>query len=224
MPRRSIRTAIDSFGRLDTLVNNAGILRDRMIVSTTEEEWDAVIRVTLKGHFAPMRHAGAYWREIAKSGEQVDGRIVNTELRGGAHGQHRPGQLRRREGRNRRVDRHRRGRAGRYGVTVNAIAPSARTRLTEARLRRQMAADSEGFDAMAPENVSPLVVWLGSADSKDVTGRVFEVEGGKLSIADGWQHGEAVDKGDRWDPAEVGAAVRELIAKSPAPAPVYGAS
>ena len=109
-------------------------------------------------------------------------------------------------------------------MTVNAIAPSARTRLTEGVFDDMMAEVTEGFDAMAPENISPLVVWLGSADSKDVTGRVFEVEGGKISVADGWQHGEPMDKGDRWEPAEVGAAVRELLAKAPAPAPVYGAS
>jgi hypothetical protein len=113
---------------------------------------------------------------------------------------------------------------GRYGVNVNAIAPSARTRLTEGVFQDMMAEVADGFDAMAPENVSPLVVWLGSSESRDVTGRVFEVEGGKISVADGWQHGEPIDKGDRWEPAEVGAAVRELIAKAPEPAPVYGAS
>ena len=112
----------------------------------------------------------------------------------------------------------------RYGVTVNAIAPSARTRLTEGVFNDMMAEVGGGFDAMAPENISPLVVWLGSADSQDVTGRVFEVEGGKISVADGWQHGAPIDKGDRWEPAEVGAAVRELLAKAPAPAPVYGTS
>ena len=113
---------------------------------------------------------------------------------------------------------------GRYGVTANAIAPSARTRMTEEVFAATMKAPETGsFDAMNPDNVSPLVVWLGSLDSAGVTGRVFEVEGGKIGVADGWQHGPTADKGARWDPAEVGPAVRELLSAAPAPAPVYGA-
>jgi NAD(P)-dependent dehydrogenase (short-subunit alcohol dehydrogenase family) len=219
-----VRSAIDSFGRLDTLVNNAGILRDRMIVSTTEEEWDAVIRVTLKGHFAPMRHAAAYWRDQAKSGEPVDARIVNTSSGAGLMGSIGQGNYGAAKAGIAALTVIAAVELGRYGVNVNAIAPSARTRLTEGVFQDMMAEVSDGFDAMAPENVSPLVVWLGSGEARDVTGRVFEVEGGKISVADGWQHGEAIDKGDRWDPAEVGAAVRELIAKAPDPAPVYGAT
>ena len=219
-----VRTAIDSFGRLDTLVNNAGILRDRMIVSTTEEEWDAVVRVTLKGHFAPMRHAAAYWRDQAKSGEAVDARIVNTSSGAGLMGSIGQGNYGAAKAGIAALTVIAAVELGRYGVNVNAIAPSARTRLTEGVFQDMMAEVADGFDAMAPENVSPLVVWLGSGDSRDVTGRVFEVEGGKISVADGWQHGEPIDKGDRWEPEEVGAAVRELIAKAPEPAPVYGAS
>ena len=112
---------------------------------------------------------------------------------------------------------------GRYGVTANAIAPAARTRMTEDVFADRMAAPDDGFDANDPGNVSPLVVWLGSTDSRGVTGRVFEVEGGIISVADGWQHGPQVDKGARWEPNDVGAAVRELIGKAPPPAPVYGA-
>jgi NAD(P)-dependent dehydrogenase (short-subunit alcohol dehydrogenase family) len=219
-----VRTAIDSFGRLDTLVNNAGILRDRMIVSTTEEEWDAVLRVTLKGHFAPMRHAAAYWRDQAKAGEPVDARIVNTSSGAGLMGSVGQGNYGAAKAGIAALTVIAAVELGRYGVNVNAIAPSARTRLTEGVFQDMMAEVSDGFDAMAPENVSPLVVWLGSGEARDVTGRVFEVEGGKISVADGWQHGEPIDKGDRWDPAEVGGAVRELLAKAPPPAPVYGAS
>jgi NAD(P)-dependent dehydrogenase (short-subunit alcohol dehydrogenase family) len=219
-----VSTAIDSFGRLDTLVNNAGILRDRMIVSTTEEEWDAVLRVTLKGHFAPMRHAAAYWRDQAKAGEAVDARIVNTSSGAGLMGSIGQGNYAAAKAGIAALTIIAAVELGRYGVNVNAIAPSARTRLTEGVFQDMMAEVADGFDAMAPENVSPLVVWLGSSESRDVTGRVFEVEGGKISVADGWQHGEPIDKGDRWEPAEVGAAVRELIAKAPEPAPVYGAS
>jgi NAD(P)-dependent dehydrogenase (short-subunit alcohol dehydrogenase family) len=219
-----VRSAVDNFGRLDTLVNNAGILRDRMIVSTTEEEWDAVLRVTLKGHFAPMRHASAYWRDLAKSGEPVEARIVNTSSGAGLMGSVGQGNYGAAKAGIAALTVIAAVELGRYGVNVNAIAPSARTRLTEGVFQDMMADVAEGFDAMAPENVSPLVVWLGSGDSRDVTGRVFEVEGGKISVADGWQHGEPIDKGDRWEPAEVGSAVRELLAKAPAPAPVYGAS
>ena len=219
-----IATALDAFGRLDVLVNNAGILRDRMIVSTSEEEWDQVVRVTLKGHFAPMRHAAAHWREAVKGGETPDARIINTSSGAGLMGS--VGQA-----------NYAAAKAGiaamtiiaavelaRYGVTVNAIAPSARTRLTEGVFEDMMAQPDSGFDAMAPENISPLVVWLGSAEAADVTGRVFEVEGGQISVADGWQHGDPVDRGDRWDPADLGPVVRELLAKAPVPAPVYGAS
>jgi len=113
----------------------------------------------------------------------------------------------------------------RYGVTANAIAPAARTRMTEEVFAQTMAAPEEGaFDAMAPENVAPFVVWLGSPDSADVTGRVFEIEGGKISVADGWQHGPAFDKGARWEPDEIGAVVRDLLREGPTPTPVYGAS
>ena len=111
---------------------------------------------------------------------------------------------------------------GRYGITSNAIAPSARTRMTEEVFAEMMAKPDSGFDAMAPENVSPLVVWLGSAESRDVTGRVFELEGGRISVADGWRAGPSVDKGARWDPDEVGAAVHELLGKAVPPQKVYG--
>src|SRR5581483_11559929 len=111
----------------------------------------------------------------------------------------------------------------RYGVTANAIAPAARTRMTETVMTDMMKKPESGFDAMAPENVSPLVVWLGSTDSRDVTGRVFEVEGGIVSVADGWRHGPRMDKGERWDPAELGPVVRDLIAQAPEPTPVHGA-
>jgi NAD(P)-dependent dehydrogenase (short-subunit alcohol dehydrogenase family) len=218
-----VQTAVDAFGRLDTLVNNAGILRDRMIVSTTEEEWDAVIRVTLKGHFAPMRHAAAYWRDQAKGGEPVDARIVNTSSGAGLMGSVGQGNYGAAKAGIAALTVIAAVELARYGVTVNAIAPSARTRLTEGVFQDMMAEVSDGFDAMAPENVSPLVVWLGSADSRDVTGRVFEIEGGKISVTDGWQHGDPIDKGDRWEATEIGGAVRELLAKAPPPAAVYGA-
>jgi Dehydrogenases with different specificities (related to short-chain alcohol dehydrogenases) len=221
--RSLIAVATQTYGRLDALVNNAGLVRDRMLVNMSEAEWDEVVRVDLKGHFAPLRHAAAYWRDRAKAGEPVAARVVNTSSGAGLMGS--VGQ-----------SNYAAAKAGvaaltvvaavelaRYGVTVNAIAPSARTAMTEAVFADAMRAPSDGFDAMAPENVSPLVVWLASEEAGDVTGRVFEVAGGAVSVADGWQHGEVIDAGRRWRPEELGPVVRELIRKAPAPAPVYGA-
>jgi NAD(P)-dependent dehydrogenase (short-subunit alcohol dehydrogenase family) len=222
--QRLVQTAVDAFGGLDVLVNNAGFLRDRMIVSTSEEEWDAVIRVHLKGHFAPTRFAAAYWREQQKAGEAVDARVINTSSGAGLLGSVGQGTYSAAKAGIAALTLVEAAELGRYGVTANAIAPAARTRMTEAVFAETMAKPEEGaFDAMAPENVAPLVVWLGSADSRAVTGRVFEVEGGILSVADGWQHGPRVDKRARWDPADVGDAVRDLLARAPDPAPVYGA-
>lgn len=222
--RNLIGTAVEHFGRLDVLVNNAGFVRDRMLVNLGEVEWDVVIRVHLKGHFAPLRHAAEYWRGEAKAGRMPSARVINTSSGAGLLGS--VGQS--------NYSAAKAGIAGltvvaaaelaRYGVTVNAIAPSARTRMTEGVFAETMARPDEGFDAMAPENVSPLVVWLGSVESAGVTGRVFEVEGGKVSLAQAWRHGPSVDKGARWEPSELGPVVQKLIAEAPAPEPVYGAS
>jgi NAD(P)-dependent dehydrogenase (short-subunit alcohol dehydrogenase family) len=223
--QRLIQTAIDAFGRLDVLVNNAGFLRDRMVVTTSEDEWDAVIRVHLKGHFAPTRFAGAYWREQQKAGEPVDARVINTSSGAGLMGSVGQGAYSAAKAGIAALTLVESAEMARYGVTANAIAPAARTRMTEAVFADTMAAPTDdAFDVMAPENIAPLVVWLGSAESTGVTGRVFEVEGGIIGVADGWQHGPQEDKGARWDPSEIGPVVRRLLAEAPAPAPVYGAS
>ena len=220
-----VRQAIDTFGGLDILVNNAGFVRDRMLVNTSEEEWDAVIRVHLKGHFAPLRHAGAWWRREAKEGRQRVARVVNTSSGAGLQGS--IGQT--------TYSAAKAGIAGmtlvaaaelgRYGVAVNAIAPVARTRMTEGAFPEMMAtpADDQGdpFDAMDPANNSPVVAWLASADC-DVSGRVLEIEGGQICVEEGWRHGPRQDIGRRWDAAEVGAAVRDLIGQAATPDPVYG--
>jgi len=218
-----IKTAVDTFGRLDVVVNNAGILRDRMFVNIQPDEWDATIRVHLRGHFCVGRHAASYWRDRAKAGESVDARLINTSSGAGLMGS--VGQT--------AYAAAKAGIAamtivqavelGRYGVTANGLAPSARTRLTEGVFNDMMKEVESGFDAMDPDNISPLVVWLGSAESRDVTGRLFEIEGGVLSVCDGWQHGPRIEKDRRWEPSEVGPALRELIAQAPPPAPVYGA-
>ena len=220
-----IATAVDAFGRLDVLVNNAGFLRDRMLANTSEQEWDAVMRVHLKGHFAPTRHAVAHWRDRSKAGDTVDARIINTSSGAGLMGSVGQGNYSAAKAGIAALTLVESAEFGRYGVTANAIAPAARTRMTEEVFAQTMTAPGEGeFDAMAPENIAPFVVWLGSAESADVTGRVFEIEGGKLSVADGWQHGPEFDKGARWEPDEVGAVVRDLLREAPTPAPVYGAS
>jgi NAD(P)-dependent dehydrogenase (short-subunit alcohol dehydrogenase family) len=218
-----VRTALDAFGGLDVLVNNAGFLRDRMLVGMSIDEWDAVIRVHLRGHFCPLRHAGAYWREQSKNGAAVDARIVTTSSGAGLMGSVGQGNYSAAKAGIVGMTLVAAAELARYGVTANAIAPAARTRMTEVAMPDMMRAPEVGFDAMAPENVSPLVVWLGSSESRDVTGRVFEVEGGMVSVADGWQHGPKVDKGSRWEPAELGSVVRDLLAQAPAPTPVYGA-
>src|SRR5262245_54978116 len=211
-------------GRLDAVVNNAGFLRDRMFFSTGEDEWDAVIRVHLKGHFCLSRHAAEHWRAESKAGRQPDARIVNTSSGAGLLGSVGQSTYSAAKAGIAGLTLVQAAELGRYGVTANALAPAARTRMTEEVFADTMAAPEDGsWDAMAPDNVSPLVAWLASSGSADVTGRVFEVEAGKIGVADGWQHGPEIDKAARWDGADVGAAVRDLLAKAPAPAPVYGA-
>jgi NAD(P)-dependent dehydrogenase (short-subunit alcohol dehydrogenase family) len=221
---RLVQTATDTFGDLHVVVNNAGFVRDRMFANAEEDEWDAVVRVHLKGHFAPSRHAAAYWRDRSKAGEPVDARIINTSSGAGLLGSVGQAAYSAAKAGIATLTLVQAAELGRYGVTANAIAPSARTRMTEGVFTEMMAIPDSGFDAMDPANVSPLVVWLGSADARDVTGRVFEIEGGKVSVADGWHHGPERDKEARWDPAELGPVVRSLLSESPEPDPVYGLS
>ncbi|MDX2545681.1 SDR family oxidoreductase [Streptomyces sp. WI04-05B] len=222
---RLIGRAVDEFGGLHALVNNAGINRDRMLVSMTEADWDLVLKVDLKGHAAPLRHAAAYWREMSKQGRPVDARIVNTSSGAGLLGSVGQGNYGAAKAGIAALTVIAAAELARYGVTVNAIAPSARTPMTEAveAFAEQMRAPESGFDAPHPGNVSPLVVWLASAGSGDVTGRVFEVEGGTIGVADGWQHGPQRVRDRRWTPTEIGPAVHALLTEAPLPAPVYGA-
>ncbi|MBQ6640692.1 MAG: SDR family oxidoreductase [Saccharopolyspora sp.] len=221
--RQLVARAVDSFGRLDVLVNNAGVVRDRMFVNLSEQEWDDVLRVHLKGHAATMRHAAAHWRDLAKAGEAVDARIINTCSGAGLQGSIGQSNYAAAKAGIAALTVNTAAELGRYGVTVNAIAPSARTRMTEDVFTEAMSQPTDGsFDAMAPENVSPLVAWLGSAESADVTGRVFEVEGGAVRVATGWRHGAEHDAGRRWSPTELGPVVRDLLDRDPRPEPVYG--
>ena len=207
---RMIQTAIDTFGDLHIVVNNAGILRDRMLFSMTEAEWDAVINVHLKGTFAPTRHACAYWRDQSKAGKPVSGRIINTTSVSGIYG-------------NVGQSNYGAAKAGiaaftvitalelaRYGVTVNAVAPVALTRMTE-NLQPTPPTDEER-EAQSPRWIAPIVTWLASAESKDVTGRVFEASGRTFAIAEGWVRGPSHDPVD--DPTRLGPIVEELLGKA----------
>lgn len=218
-----VQTAIDHYGRLDTLVNNAGINRDRMLVTMTEQEWDQVLSVNLKGHFAPMRHAADHWRKLSKAGTPVAARVVNTSSGAGLMGSVGQGNYAAAKAGIAVLTQIAAVEFARYGVTVNAIAPSARTPMTEAAFAEAMAKPSTGFDGMDPANVSPLVAWLGSDQAGEVTGRVFEIAGGEVSLADGWRHGPAATKDARWETDELGPVIAELIARSQPPTPVYGA-
>jgi len=220
---RLVRCAIDAFGGLDVVVNNAGFVRDRMFANVAEDEWDAVVRVHLKGHFVVSRHAAAHWRDRSKAGEDVAGRIVNTSSGAGLLGSVGQAGYSAAKAGIAALTLVQAAELGRYGVTANAIAPSARTRMTEEVFTEMMAEVESGFDAMDPSNVSPLVVWLGSREASDVTGRVFELEGGIVSVADGWHHGPRREKQDRWEPAELGPVVHELLGEVRDPDPVYGA-
>jgi NAD(P)-dependent dehydrogenase (short-subunit alcohol dehydrogenase family) len=218
-----IDTAVRTYGRLDTLVNNAGFLRDRMLVNLVEDDWDAVVRVHLKGHFLPLRHAAAYWRAEAKAGRAPVARIVNTSSGAGLLGSVGQGNYSAAKAGIVGLTLVAAAELARYGVQVNAVAPAARTRMTERAFAAAMAAPDAGFDAMAPGNVSPLVVWLGSAASAGVTGRVFETEGGRITVMEGWRAGPTADSGARRTPAEAGETALDLLARAPAPGPAYGA-
>ncbi|MEV4231963.1 SDR family oxidoreductase [Streptomyces bobili] len=217
-----VTAALETYGRLDTLVNNAGFLRDRMLVNLGEDDWDAVVRVHLKGHFLPLRHAAAHWRAEARAGRAPAARIVNTASGAGLLGSVGQGNYSAAKAGILALTLVAAAELARYGVQVNAIAPAARTRMTEHTFATTMAAPATGFDAMAPENVSPLVVWLGSAASDGVTGRVFEAEAGRITVMEGWRPGPTADKGARWTPEEAGERVRTLLAEAEPPGPVYG--
>jgi NAD(P)-dependent dehydrogenase (short-subunit alcohol dehydrogenase family) len=214
--KRLIDGAVAAFGRLDILVNNAGILRDRMLVNMEEHEWDAVIEVHLKGHFAPTRHAAAHWRERSKAGDQVVARVINTSSPSGVFGN--VGQL--------NYGAAKAGIVGftliaaqelqRYGVTVNAIAPNARTRMTEAAFG-EIPPPENGFDAADPANNSPIVVALCADEAQSITGQVFFVYGGIVNMLSGWEAGELFASDERWDPDALLQVLRDRLPDGAAP-------
>jgi NAD(P)-dependent dehydrogenase (short-subunit alcohol dehydrogenase family) len=208
---RMVQSAIETFGGLDILINNAGILRDRMLTNMSEAEWDAVIKVHLKGTFAPARHAASYWRDRSKAGETNVARIINTSSPSGIYGN---------------VGQTNYGAAkagiasftiiaakelGRYGVTVNCIAPAALTRLTENLGMGQ--APEEIKEQMSPAHIAPVVSWLASPESSHVTGRVFDVSGRMLSVSEGWHRGPTIENPTD-DVAELGPQISEIVGKA----------
>jgi NAD(P)-dependent dehydrogenase (short-subunit alcohol dehydrogenase family) len=212
---RLVQHAVDAFGRLDILVNNAGILRDRMLVNMDEEEWDAVIAVHLKGHFATTRHAAAHWRERSKAGEDVRARVVNTSSPSGVFGN--VGQT-----------NYGAAKAGiaaftiiaaqelaRYGVTVNCLAPNARTRMTEETF--DMSAPADGFDALDPANISPVVVALCADEAQGITGQCLHIWGGAVNVLRPWDAGELFERDGRWDADDLLAALRDRYPNGAAP-------
>ncbi len=219
---RLIGLAVETWGRIDVLVCNAGFLRDRMFVNSEEAEWDAVMRVHVKGHVAPARHAAAWWRDAAKRGEPVDARIINTTSGAGLQGSIGQAAYSAAKGALATLTQVPAPELGRYGVTANAIAPAARTRMTEAAFAEAMKAPVTGFDAMAPENVAPLVAWLASEQASAVTGRVFDVSGGTITIENGWRPGAKIERDARWDARELGGVMGQLLMQAPAAAKVWG--
>jgi NAD(P)-dependent dehydrogenase (short-subunit alcohol dehydrogenase family) len=214
-----LQTALDSFGRLDTLVNNAGILRDRMLVNMSVDEWDSVVKVHLRGTFCTLRHAAAYWRDQSKAGAPVDARVINTASGSGLYG-------------NVAQANYGAAKAGiasltviaskelaRYGIKVNCIAPTGLTRMTEDRpfaeyAVKLRASDPGAFVDIAPEHIGPLVAWLGSASAGDITGRVFNIRGGHVSVAQGWDIGPAEERRSEWIAAEFSDIIPKLLAQA----------
>lgn len=222
---RAVQQAVDTWGDLHCVLNNAGINRDRMFASLTEADWDAIMSVHLKGHFCITSHAVQYWRSQSKAGKPVNARILNTTSGAGLQGSIGQSNYAAAKGGIASLTLNQAAELGRYGITANAVAPAARTGMTTAveSMATMMAEPTDGsFDYWAPENVSSLFAWLACESSAEITGRVFESEGGKISIADGWRQTEGVDKGARWAPAEVAEAMQALLAKETPAQKVYG--
>ncbi|MCZ4313963.1 SDR family oxidoreductase [Comamonadaceae bacterium G21597-S1] len=216
--RRMIQTAISEFGGLDVLVNNAGNLRDRTLVNMEPEDWDAVIRVHLRGTFAPSRHAAVYWRDESKAGRSRAARLINTSSSSGLfcnagqsnYGAAKAGIAAMTVIVSRELER--------YGVTANAIYPAAVSRLTEELFTRKYGGANNdaggGLDALAAANVAPLIAWLGSEQSSGITGRVFGVRGGRITVAEGWHSGPRIEKEGRWQAEELGALIPDLVRRA----------
>lgn len=217
-----VDAAVAAFGEVHVVVNNAGILRDRMFISLSEDDWEQVMRVHLKGHFCLANILGKRWRDQAKAGNKIAARIINTSSGAGLQGSVGQSNYSAAKGGIAALTLVQAAELARYGVTANALAPAARTSMTESAMPDVVKAPETGFDAWAAENVAPLVVWLGSELSSHVTGQVFESQGGRISVCDGWRTGPQKDKGARLTPMEAGATVDELMKQAVPAQKVWG--
>ncbi|MDN7141320.1 SDR family oxidoreductase [Pseudomonas sp. JQ170] len=221
--QRIVDAALAAFGEVHVVVNNAGVLRDRLFLSLSEDDWDTVMRVHLKGHYCLANVLARRWRDLAKAGTPVAGRIINTSSGAGLQGSIGQSNYSAAKGGIASLTLVQAAELGRYGVTANALAPAARTAMTEGAMPELVKKPEDGsFDAWAPENVAPLVVWLGSELSGHVSGQVFESQGGRISLGDGWRTGVTRDKGAAWRVEEVGAVVDEILAEAPRGQKVWG--
>jgi NAD(P)-dependent dehydrogenase (short-subunit alcohol dehydrogenase family) len=222
---QAVAQAIETFGNLTGVVNNAGNNRDRMFASLSEADWDQVMAVHLKGHFCIASHAVQYWRHQSKLGNNVSGRLINTTSGAGLQGSIGQSNYAAAKAGIAALTLNQAAELGRYGITANAICPVARTGMTTgvpAMAERMAAPDDGSFDHFAPENVSSVVTWLCSEQSGHVTGQIIEAEGGRIAIADGWRSTEGVDKGSRWAPADVGTALEAAMASAVPAQQVWG--
>lgn len=221
--QRIVDAALAAFGEVHVLVNNAGVLRDRLFLSLSEEDWDTVMQVHLKGHYCLANVLARRWRDLAKAGTVVGGRIINTSSGAGLQGSVGQSNYSAAKGGIAALTLVQAAELSRYGVTANALAPAARTAMTEGAMPELVKKPEDGsFDAWAPENVAPLVVWLGSEASAHVTGQVIESQGGRISLADGWRTGVTRDKGARWHVEEVGEVLAALLAEATPAQRVWG--
>ena len=218
-----VDAAVAAFGEVHVLVNNAGILRDRMFISLSEEDWDLVMQVHLKGHFCLANILGRRWRDAAKAGNKIEARIINTSSGAGLQGSIGQSNYSAAKGGIAALTLVQAAEMARYGITVNGLAPAARTSMTESAMPDVVKAPTDGsFDAWSPDNVAPLVVWLGSLESSHITGKLFESQGGRISMCDGWRTDATIDKGARWQAEELGPIVDQLIDQATPTQKVWG--
>lgn len=221
----AVKQAVETFGDLHIVVNNAGVNRDRMFASMSEAEWDTIMSVHLKGHFCISSHAVHYWRDQSKAGVEVNARIINTTSGAGLQGSIGQSNYAAAKAGIAALTLNQAAELGRYGITANAVAPAARTGMTtavEAMATRMAKPEDGSFDYWAPENVSSLFAWLASEEARFATGLVFESEGDRIAICDGWRSTTGASKGDRWLPAEVGTVVENLMATAVPAQKVWG--
>ena len=218
-----VASAIKEFGSLHAVINNAGNNRDRMFTSLSEDDWDQVIRVHLKGHFCISSHAAKYWRQKSKEGNAVNARIINTSSGAGLQGSIGQTNYSAAKGGILSLTLNQSAELKRYGITANAVAPQGRTGMTEKVFADMMKVPEDGsFDKFDPANVAPLICFLVSEKSSNINGICFESFGGKLSISEGWKTGPIKDKGERYHVQEIGEVISELVAITPPAQKVYG--